>query len=72
MSTHKPIIELWPDINTFARDIGANTNVARGIRERGWIPSWYWLALTNAAKQRGFEKVSLERLAKIESQRKPK
>jgi hypothetical protein len=69
MTTHKPIIELWPDINTFARDIGVNTNVARGIRERGWVPGWYWWKLVQAAERHGFQRVNLERLAKLASQR---
>lgn len=70
-ANHKPIIDLWPGPTSLAADLGSTLMVARGIRARGWIPDWYWWDLVKIAEQRGMRGVSLERLAKISSSRKP-
>lgn len=63
--THSDLILLWPTIVTFAQDIGAEYEAAKGMRRRGAIPPGYWRNMVLAAQRRGLELVTYERLAEI-------
>lgn len=71
MKTHRTIIDSWPDMEAFARDIGASINTAKAIRQRGWIPDWYWWRVVRAAERRDLKGVSFETLAKLAKERAP-
>lgn len=63
--THADLINLWPTIVAFAGDIGVNYEAAKGMRRRGSVPSGYWRAMVVAARERGIEGVTYERLAEM-------
>ncbi|NSY10808.1 hypothetical protein G6L14_02105 [Agrobacterium vitis] len=61
--THADIINLWPSIAEFARDIGAPYETAKAMRRRSSIPAGYWVRVVDSASWRAFEAVSLSALA---------
>lgn len=67
--SHKDIIMLWKSPVDLAHDLDCSLYVARGIRERGWVPDWYWWDLVRAARRRRMPGVTFERLAKLARRR---
>lgn len=65
MHTYGAIINLWPNAEEFARDLGISGVRARQWRARNGIPAGYWRAIIDAAERRGFEGVSLDALSRI-------
>ncbi len=61
--THAEMINKWPSLSDFARDIGVGYGTAKAMRRRSSIPSEHWLALTMKADERGFSGVTLNALA---------
>lgn len=63
--THRQLISLWPkpSAKTLAADIGENYETVRKWRTRDSIPADRWLAVEQAARQRGL-RVTLEQLAR--------
>lgn len=61
--THSEIISLWPSLSDFADDLGIQYGTAKAMRRRDSIPPEYWIAVTDKAKERGLDGVSLEALA---------
>lgn len=63
--THADLINLWPSLAAFADEIGAQYETAKAMRRRGSIPSGYWVRVVEAARSRGLDEVSFERLAEL-------
>lgn len=61
--THPEIIDLWPSIEAFADDVGAKVATARKWRQRGRIPSEYWVKTEQAASERKIVNVTLLAIA---------
>lgn len=59
------LLERWPSISDFARDIGVKPTHANVMKLRGSIPADYWPAVVDAADKRGIKGVSLETLTEI-------
>ncbi|MCF1449414.1 hypothetical protein GOZ83_10715 [Agrobacterium vitis] len=61
--THADIINLWPSIAEFARDIGASYETAKAMRRRSSIPAGYWVRVVESSQYRHFQEVSFPTLA---------
>lgn len=53
MQTFRDLIDSWPTIAEFSRDVGVGYEAARKMRDRNNIRNEYWEAVIDAAKQRG-------------------
>jgi hypothetical protein len=54
MDTPNSIIDLWPDAEQFARDVGlSDKSYVRVMRHRNRIPRVWWPDLIAAASRRG-------------------
>lgn len=69
MTSHPDIINIWPTVADFARDVGIPYSLAKCWRRRGSIPAAHWVAVIRAADRRGLP-VSLETLAQAAPPRK--
>lgn len=67
LSAFTDIIGLWPTAADFGRAIGVSDVHARAMKRRNSIPSKYWSALVDEARQRGFNHVTHEALAEIDA-----
>jgi hypothetical protein len=65
-------IKKWPTIADWSRDIGITTNAGKTMYARDAVHSTYWLAMVEAAKQRGIKGVDLDLLAHLSRERGPK
>jgi hypothetical protein len=72
MTTYTEIIDRWPSLTAYAADIGVRYGTAQVMRYRGSIPAKYWKRVVAAAARRGIDGVSLELLASIEAEPKPR
>jgi hypothetical protein len=72
MTTYTEIIDRWPSLTTYAEDIGVRYGTAQVMRYRGSIPARYWKRVVAAAARRGIDGVSLDLLASIEAEPKPR
>jgi hypothetical protein len=72
MTTYTEIIDRWPSLTTYAADIGVRYGTAQVMRYRGSIPARYWKRVVAAAARRGIEGVSLDLLASIEAEPRPR
>lgn len=71
METFVAVIELWPSIGDFAREVGVSYGLAKQWRMRNSIPAAHWQRVIGAAQERGFEGVTAERLTEIAQLRAP-
>ena len=62
--THADIIEAWPSVADFSRDIGVKYQTARFMKVRNSIHPRYWRRVVQAAKDRGIRGVSMEKLTR--------
>lgn len=69
MLTFTDIIDRWPSISIFARDIGVGYVTAQTMRYRDQISSKRWHDVVKAAQKRGLD-VSYETLAEIAASKK--
>lgn len=65
--THADLILSWPSIAEFGRDIGVPYEAAKAMRRRKNIPAQYWKRAVEAARFRGIDGVTYERLAELVS-----
>lgn len=65
------MIDLWPSVSVFAADIGISERHGQVMRFRASVPPDYWPRMVSAAKRRGIKGVSLDKIAKIRSLRRP-
>jgi hypothetical protein len=72
MTTYPEIIDRWPSLTTYASDIGVRYGTAQVMRYRGSIPARYWKRVVAAASKRGIEGVTLDLLASIEAEPRPR
>jgi hypothetical protein len=72
MTTYTEIIDRWPSLTTYAADIGVRYGTAQVMRYRGSIPAKYWKRVVSAAAKRGIEGVTLDLLASIEAEPRPR
>ena len=72
MTTYTEIIDRWPSLTAYAGDIGVRYGTAQVMRYRGSIPAKYWKRVVAAAARRGIDGVSLELLASIEAEPRPR
>lgn len=71
MSDFRTIINLWPSLGAFADDIGVSYVTAQVAKHRNSVSPAYWQAMVASAKRRGIKGVTLDKLAKIRSARRP-
>lgn len=62
-ASHAAIIARWPSCSVLAAGLGVKAQTIRKWKQRDRIPSEYWHPLVEAARARGIDGVSLERLA---------
>lgn len=76
LTCHVDILDLWPSTKELTADSGAAAESVRKWRQRGRIPSEYWLPIVEAAKRRvaeggpkaeSFARVTLELLARLQT-----
>lgn len=72
MKTFTDVINLWPSLSEFADDIGVKYVTAQVMRYRGSIAPTHWSLVAEAAKRRGYHGVTIERLAKMKMDGKPR
>lgn len=60
--TFSQLIEEWPTVAEFARDVGQNVEAAKKWKQRNSIPASNWIAVVEAAGSRGIN-ISIEQLA---------
>jgi len=65
MNNASDIIGHWPDLVTFACDVGVSEHCAKKWVSRNSIPGPHWLTIVNKAKARGIQSVTLDALARI-------
>lgn len=70
MTSFRSIIDQWPDLPTFADDLGVRYGAAQVMRHRDSISSLYWRDLVAAAEKRGIQGVTLELLANLKAERR--
>lgn len=68
MTTFSDIIDLWPTVADFAKDLGLGYPTAAAMKRRSSIDSRYWSKVVAAAKVRGFTDVTPDRLMEIAAQ----
>jgi hypothetical protein len=61
--THEDLIDKWPSVADFARDLGVKYQTARFMKKRNSIHPRYWSKVLQAAKDRRIRGVTLEALA---------
>ena len=54
ITSHKQVIDLWPNQATFAREIGHEYHKINKWYIRNMIPPQYWVAVVNAAHEHDF------------------
>jgi hypothetical protein len=59
------IISKWPSVAEFAKDLGIEYSTAHTWRQRGLTDARRLLDIVKAAEKRGFDGVTLEKLANI-------
>ena len=59
------IVDLWPNIQAFADDLGVPYVTAQSMKFRNNIHSRHWRAVIAAAQRHGFEGISYEVLVSI-------
>ncbi len=64
MDTFGDIIDLWPNAEAFAADVGVTGVVARAWKRRNSIPPGRWIRICEAAAKRGYP-VTLADMARI-------
>jgi len=62
--THESVIDKWPSVADFARDIGVPYQTARFMKVRNSIHPRHWRKVVQAAKSRGYRGVTLDGLQK--------
>ena len=72
--TIRELIDQWPTISGFAKDIGVGYEAARKMRDRGRIDQTHWAAVIGAAKTRGIVDgrrchITLEKLMELSARR---
>lgn len=61
--THSDIIDQWPSLAEFARDLSVPYGTAKAMRRRGSIPAQYWNSTVASAARRSINGVGLQQLA---------
>jgi hypothetical protein len=72
VSSPRAVVALWPSLEALADDlssIGVTLPAVRKWPQRGRIPSEYWLAIVQAAAERGIKGVTFETLAEMHAKR---
>ena len=69
MDSFTALIERWPTITTFAKDIGVVPQQGYNMSRRNSIPADYWTATIIAAGERGIDGVDWEMLAGLRAKR---
>lgn len=70
MRTFIEIINCWPRISEFSKDLEISIYSARAMKFRKNIPAWYWEKLLKSSKKRGFN-ISLKDLLDASSKKSP-
>jgi hypothetical protein len=65
MNTFADVINRWPSAAAFASDLKITGLRARQWRRRNSIPAGKWLDVIAAAEARGFDGITVDRLASI-------
>ena len=60
------VIDLWPDRQELADDLGIRYNTLNVMRHRNRIPSQHWRKVVASASKRRIRGVTLELLAELE------
>lgn len=61
------LIEQWPSLAEFAKDVGQKRDAVQKWKQRDSIPAAHWLTIVRAAEARGID-VSINDLAAIRQQ----
>lgn len=67
MQSFTDVINLWPSLTSFARDIRVEYVTAQIMRYRDSIAPRHWPKVVSAAGKRGFEGVTLELLTSFKA-----
>jgi hypothetical protein len=63
--TFKEIINMWPSYLTLAQDLGVPPGTVAAWKHRNHLPARYWRKIVKAATIRGYQKITLSKLAEI-------
>ena len=66
--TFSSLIDKWPSVAEFAKDVDQKLETVRKWKQRESIPAGHWLAIVEAAQKRGID-ISIESLASMSQQR---
>lgn len=67
MQSFTDVINLWPSLTSFARDIRVEYVTAQIMRYRDSIAPRHWPKVVSAAEKRGFDGVTLELLTSFKA-----
>ena len=71
-TSFRSIIAKWPSLAEFARDLGVSENTAKQMRTRDSIGIEHWQNLLASAKRRKIRGVTVEVLARLKMDGKPR
>lgn len=63
--TYQSLMNKWPTLAAFARDIGVDYEIVKKWKQRNSIPSIHWPAVVEAGKQRDID-VTILRLCEMQ------
>lgn len=70
ITTFRDVIERWPSLAAFARDIGVEEGTAKQWRSRSKIPAEYWSDIIVAAQERQIQAVTASLLCSLANRRR--
>lgn len=70
LTSHVDVINLWPSVPEFARDLGVLEITAYKMRARNSINVRHWKRLQRAAARRGFGNITYAMMAQMMSGRR--
>lgn len=72
MDSYKAVIDAWADRAAFAADLGIKPSLANVWFHRDSLPSEHWNRVVSMATERGIKGVTLELLARLAAEKKPR
>lgn len=70
MGNFRTLIDRWPNLPTFAADIGVKYVTAQAMQRRDSVSAEHWPAMIAAAAKREIEGITLESLVEIKASRR--
>ena len=66
----RQLVDLWPSVAEFAKDLRCRENTAHVMRFRDSIHSRWWAQIVEGAKRRRIKGITFEVLARLQAEKK--